>query len=132
MSVAPAPMLRLGWQSLTFFPQKEQTSSSRPGSSNGDLTPTPDRPEQRGIRATNQKTMSWLKDESGNTSFVKKWFGKAPWHRRESFESASSVTSSIREMLAGKTPPGTPTSDHARARFRKMMTMSLPMSHAFR
>jgi hypothetical protein len=35
-------------------------------------------------------------------------FGKAPWHRKESGETVSSVTSSVMEVLRPKTPPVTP------------------------
>ncbi|KAH7353438.1 hypothetical protein B0T11DRAFT_356554 [Plectosphaerella cucumerina] len=52
-----------------------------------------------------------FKDDTNGASLVKKWFGKAPWHRKGSGETASSVTSSIREVLAGKTPPGTPVTE---------------------
>jgi hypothetical protein len=52
-----------------------------------------------------------FKDDTNGASLMKKWFGKAPWHRKGSGETASSVTSSIREVLAGKTPPGTPVTE---------------------
>ncbi|CAH0048593.1 unnamed protein product, partial [Clonostachys solani] len=59
----------------------------------------------------NSKSTTWFKDEHGNSKFSKKsFFGKAPWHRKESGDSCSSVASSVREILRGSTPPGTPVS----------------------
>lgn len=39
---------------------------------------------------------------------LKRGFGLAPWHRRASYESIFSATSSIRQLLMGKNPAGTP------------------------
>ncbi|CAG9997448.1 unnamed protein product, partial [Clonostachys byssicola] len=61
----------------------------------------------------NGKSTSWFKDEHGTSKFSKKiFFGKAPWHRKESGDSCSSVASSVREILRGSTPPGTPVSGY--------------------
>uniref|UniRef100_A0A0B7JPD7 Uncharacterized protein n=1 Tax=Bionectria ochroleuca TaxID=29856 RepID=A0A0B7JPD7_BIOOC len=61
----------------------------------------------------NSKSASWFKDEHGTSKFSKKiFFGKAPWHRKESGDSCSSVASSVREILRGSTPPGTPVSGY--------------------
>lgn len=54
------------------------------------------------------KTGTWFKDELHTSKIGRKLFGKAPWHRKESGESFSSVSSSIRAVLKGKTPPATP------------------------
>ncbi|KAF6820177.1 hypothetical protein CSOJ01_00880 [Colletotrichum sojae] len=64
----------------------------------------------RGISSgTLPKTLSWLTGkEDRSNSRSKKWFGKPPWNHRDSGGTISSVTSSVREVLAGKTPPGTP------------------------
>ncbi|KAF4450895.1 hypothetical protein F53441_6034 [Fusarium austroafricanum] len=51
------------------------------------------------------KTGSWLKDDVGKPKLRQKLFGKAPWVRKESGDSFSSVTSSVREILKGETPP---------------------------
>lgn len=56
------------------------------------------------------KTGVWLKDELGPSRITRKLFGKAPWHRKESAESYNSVSSSIRDVLKGRTPPATPVS----------------------
>ncbi|KAF9772041.1 hypothetical protein IL306_010304 [Fusarium sp. DS 682] len=51
------------------------------------------------------KTGSWLKDDVGKTKLRRRFFGRAPWARKESADSFSSVTSSVREILKGETPP---------------------------
>jgi hypothetical protein len=51
------------------------------------------------------------KDDTGGFKITRKLFGKAPWHRKESVDSFSSVSSSIREILSGHTPPVTPISE---------------------
>ncbi len=55
------------------------------------------------------KGSSTPKDEHGRIKFRRKVFGKAPWHRKESGDSVSTVTSSVGEILRGGTPPATPT-----------------------
>ncbi|KAM0253291.1 hypothetical protein ACHAQJ_007345 [Trichoderma viride] len=54
------------------------------------------------------KTGTWFKDELQTSKIGRKLFGKAPWHRKESGDSFISVSSSIRAVLKGKTPPATP------------------------
>ena len=56
------------------------------------------------------KTGTWFKDELSNKRFTRKLFGKAPWHRKMSADSMSSVSSSVLEVLRSATPPGTPKS----------------------
>jgi hypothetical protein len=51
------------------------------------------------------KTGAWLKDDAGKSGLRRKLFGRAPWVRKESGDSFSSVTSSVREILKGETPP---------------------------
>ncbi|PHH60008.1 hypothetical protein CDD81_2212 [Ophiocordyceps australis] len=51
---------------------------------------------------------SWLGNELGKPNAPRKWFGRAPWHHRDSNSSISSVGSSVREVLRGGTPPVTP------------------------
>lgn len=51
---------------------------------------------------------TWFKDELHTSRIGRKLFGKAPWHRKESADSFTSVSSSIRAVLKGKTPPATP------------------------
>ncbi|KAM5375301.1 hypothetical protein ACJZ2D_006130 [Fusarium nematophilum] len=58
------------------------------------------------------KTGTWFKDEFGKAKLRRKLFGKAPWHRKESGDSFSSVASSMREILKGETPPSTPLSGY--------------------
>ncbi|KAK1597330.1 uncharacterized protein LY79DRAFT_541304 [Colletotrichum navitas] len=59
------------------------------------------------------KALSWFtnKEEQLGSKHGTGWFGKAPWHRKDSDETVSSVPSSVREVLAGKTPPATPDPD---------------------
>lgn len=61
---------------------------------------------QQGLGST-----TLLKDESGPIKFSRKIFGKAPWHRKDSGDSMSSVASSVRDLLKSGTPPGTPHSE---------------------
>lgn len=42
---------------------------------------------------------------------LRRGFGLAPWHRRNSHESVFSATSSIRQLLMGKNPAATPNLD---------------------
>ena len=58
--------------------------------------------------SSSHKFGTWLKDENGNFSITRKLFGKAPWRRKESESSWSSVASSVRQVLQGPTPPVTP------------------------
>ncbi|SPJ81537.1 uncharacterized protein FTOL_08942 [Fusarium torulosum] len=51
------------------------------------------------------KTGAWLKDNTSKPGLRRKLFGRAPWVRKESGDSFSSVTSSMREILKGETPP---------------------------
>ncbi|KAI5463821.1 hypothetical protein BGZ63DRAFT_442527, partial [Mariannaea sp. PMI_226] len=54
---------------------------------------------------------TWLQEELTKTRLKRKLFGKAPWHRKESRETLSSVTSSVRDVLRGSTPPSSPITD---------------------
>ncbi|KAK1497154.1 hypothetical protein CCUS01_13193 [Colletotrichum cuscutae] len=56
------------------------------------------------------KTLTWFtnKEDQRSTATGTSWFGKAPWHRKDSNDTISSATSSVRDFLAGKTPPVTP------------------------
>ncbi|KAL2208661.1 hypothetical protein CC79DRAFT_1395631, partial [Sarocladium strictum] len=56
-------------------------------------------------------TGTWYEDEQGGTRIKRKLFGKAPWYRKASGSSVSSVNSSIRNLLSGRTPPATPISE---------------------
>lgn len=67
--------------------------------------------EEAGCRSMS-KSSNWFKDETRNLKIARKLFGKAPWHRKESSESFSTVTSSIREILRGVTPPATPLAEY--------------------
>ncbi|XEV05774.1 hypothetical protein FSHL1_011061 [Fusarium sambucinum] len=51
------------------------------------------------------KTGSWFKDDVSRTKLRRRFFGRPPWGRKESADSYSSVTSSVREILKGETPP---------------------------
>ncbi len=62
-----------------------------------------------------RKTGTWLREELGSSKITRKLFGKAPWHRKVSIETVSSVSSSVREVLQGDTPPGTPIPDYTMA-----------------
>ncbi|PQK17325.1 hypothetical protein BB8028_0007g05200 [Beauveria bassiana] len=54
------------------------------------------------------KTGTWLREEFGSAKRAKKIFGRAPWNRKDSTATFSSVSSSIREVLRGDTPPASP------------------------
>ncbi|PTB62922.1 hypothetical protein BBK36DRAFT_1128381, partial [Trichoderma citrinoviride] len=54
------------------------------------------------------RTGTWFKDEHHTLRIGRKLFGKAPWHRKTSNDSVNSVSSSIRAVLKGQTPPGSP------------------------
>ncbi|KAL7913196.1 hypothetical protein GGI35DRAFT_476997 [Trichoderma velutinum] len=54
------------------------------------------------------KTGTWFKDEFHTSKIGRKLFGRAPWYRKESGDSFTSVSSSIRAVLKGKTPPASP------------------------
>jgi hypothetical protein len=45
---------------------------------------------------------------NGGKPRQRKLFGRSPWHRKTSRDSETSVSSSIRDMLRGPTPRGTP------------------------
>ncbi|KAG8358298.1 hypothetical protein FVEN_g4250 [Fusarium venenatum] len=51
------------------------------------------------------KTGSWFKDDVSRTKLRRRFFGRPPWGRKESADSYSSVTSSVREILKGETSP---------------------------
>ncbi|KAH7150128.1 hypothetical protein B0J13DRAFT_284190 [Dactylonectria estremocensis] len=76
--------------------------------------------------------VAWLKDESGTFKLKRKLFGKAPWHRKESGESFSSVASSVREVLRSETPPSTPMSDYSVPFSRKQVDSQYPGGEAIR
>lgn len=69
-----------------------------------------------------------LKDDSAATKFSRKIFGKAPWHRKESGDSMSTVASSVRDLLKSGTPPGTPHSGETlnRTYALKPLTLHVP------
>ncbi|KAL7816842.1 hypothetical protein V8C44DRAFT_355872 [Trichoderma aethiopicum] len=54
------------------------------------------------------RTGTWFKDEHHALRIGRKLFGKAPWHRKESNDSINSVSSSVRVVLEGQTPPASP------------------------
>lgn len=54
------------------------------------------------------RTGTWFKDEHHTLRIGRKLFGRAPWHRKDSNDSINSVSSSIRVVLKGQTPPATP------------------------
>ncbi|KAK8148949.1 hypothetical protein G3M48_008637 [Beauveria asiatica] len=54
------------------------------------------------------KTGTWLREEFGSAKKATKIFGRAPWNRKDSTATFSSVSSSIREVLRGDTPPASP------------------------
>ncbi|KDN65213.1 putative conserved hypothetical protein [Colletotrichum sublineola] len=80
------------------------------------------------------KALSWFtnKEEQLGSKHRAGWFGKAPWHRKDSDETVSSVTSSVREVLAGKTPPATPDSGIFHHRQIDYITTPYPAGEATR
>ncbi|KAH6610559.1 hypothetical protein Trco_000579 [Trichoderma cornu-damae] len=91
-------------------------ATSRTDYSCNDLAPDEDCRTQATVEGTKKflasqsisKTGTWFKDELHTSKIGRKLFGKAPWHRKESGDSFTSVSSSIRAVLKGKTPPATP------------------------
>ncbi|KAJ2966641.1 hypothetical protein NQ176_g10052 [Zarea fungicola] len=56
-----------------------------------------------------RKTGTWLRDELDNAKLRrKKIFGRAPWNRKDSTATFTSVSSSLRDVLRGDTPPASP------------------------
>ncbi|KAF7559902.1 hypothetical protein G7046_g4235 [Stylonectria norvegica] len=81
----------------------------------------PSIPEHDSAASTSDLTRSYLnvhattnrlKEELGKAKLTRKLFGKAPWHRKMSGGSFSSVTSSVREALRSGTPPVTPLAEY--------------------
>ncbi|KAM3445388.1 hypothetical protein NHJ13734_000515 [Beauveria thailandica] len=70
----------------------------------------PPRPPREGYEAVPGlgKTGTWLREEFGSAKKATKIFGRAPWNRKDSTATFSSVSSSIREVLRGETPPASP------------------------
>ncbi|RSM19330.1 hypothetical protein CDV31_001752 [Fusarium ambrosium] len=54
------------------------------------------------------KSGTWFKDDLGKVKLRRKLFSKAPWSRKESSDSYSSMASSMRETLKGKSTPALP------------------------
>ncbi|KAI1776926.1 hypothetical protein F4818DRAFT_440321 [Hypoxylon cercidicola] len=63
------------------------------------------------------RVASLLTREEGGGGAKRPWarslklFGKSPWHRQESAGSEASASSSLRDVLRGRTPAGSPASD---------------------
>ncbi|KAH8173374.1 RNA polymerase II accessory factor, Cdc73 [Sarocladium implicatum] len=54
------------------------------------------------------RTGTWYSDAQGTERIKRKLFGKAPWHRKDSSQSYNTISSSLRDVLRGQTPSGTP------------------------
>ncbi|KAK1988544.1 hypothetical protein LZ30DRAFT_698812 [Colletotrichum cereale] len=80
------------------------------------------------------KALTWFinKEDQSGSKHGTGWFGKAPWHRKDSDETVSSATSSVREVLAGKTPPATPDQDSFDHRQIDYATTPYPAGEATR
>ncbi|KAJ6789397.1 hypothetical protein PWT90_00950 [Aphanocladium album] len=79
------------------------------------------------------KTGTWLREEFGNSRRTKKIFGRAPWNRKDSTATFSSVSSSLREVLRGDTPPASPSMAYNAAYFNhKWITNTFPGGEAVR
>ncbi|EGX96211.1 RNA polymerase II accessory factor, Cdc73 [Cordyceps militaris CM01] len=80
------------------------------------------------------KTGTWLREEFGSGKRTKKIFGRAPWNRKDSTATFSSVSSSIREVLRGYTPPASPhlAANNAAYFNNKWMTNTFPGGEAMR
>ncbi|KAJ3491875.1 hypothetical protein NLG97_g5512 [Lecanicillium saksenae] len=79
------------------------------------------------------KTGTWLREEFGNGKRAKKIFGRAPWNRKDSTATFSSVSSSLREVLRGDTPPASPLMAYNAAYLNhKWMTNTFPGGEAVR
>ena len=52
-----------------------------------------------------------MADDRTQSTASRRVFGKAPWHRKESGETLSSVSSSVRELIRADTPPCSPASN---------------------
>ncbi|KAH7319904.1 hypothetical protein B0I35DRAFT_223120 [Stachybotrys elegans] len=77
------------------------------------------------------KTGSW-KDERGNSKRGRKLFGRAPWHRKESHDTLSSVSSSVRDIIRAGTPPATPGTDKGLSASLKSTDSQFPGGEATR
>lgn len=85
-------------------------------SSCSDLNSNEDRQTRATVEGTRKflaaqnisRSGTWFKDELHTSKIGRKLFGRAPWHRKESGDSITSVSSSIRAVLKGRTPPATP------------------------
>ncbi|KAG9259167.1 uncharacterized protein F5Z01DRAFT_746500 [Emericellopsis atlantica] len=69
---------------------------------------------------------TWLEDDSTPPNASRRIFRKAPWHRKESGETLSSVSSSVRELIRADTPPCTPASDLTLQRTTSNYSTSYP------
>ncbi|KAL0944400.1 uncharacterized protein CTRU02_202287 [Colletotrichum truncatum] len=80
------------------------------------------------------KSLSWVMSNEAKTSpkFGARWFGKAPWYRKDSGDTIDSVSSSIREVLAGRTPPVTPNPEDFFSRQLEYSTSPYPAGEATR
>ncbi|KAJ4153739.1 hypothetical protein LMH87_010213 [Akanthomyces muscarius] len=79
------------------------------------------------------KTGTWLREEFGNGKKTMKIFGRVPWNRKDSTASFSSVSSSIREVLRGDTPPASPLlADNAAYLNHKWTSNTFPGGEAVR
>ncbi|KAH0420758.1 hypothetical protein CcaCcLH18_13829 [Colletotrichum camelliae] len=93
---------------FSLFKSKPKTAPEEPG--------VPPNPHQ--VSAALKKigsssslmSLNWgfTKDAPNSSKSGQRWFGKSPWHRRDSNDTLSSVASSVREVLAGRTPATTP------------------------
>lgn len=68
---------------------------------------------ERSQRETEGQSLGTLRPKNSATSFMfprskRTRFGLAPWHRKKSFESFFSVSSSMYKLLSGRTPSTTP------------------------
>ncbi|KFA48694.1 hypothetical protein S40293_08521 [Stachybotrys chartarum IBT 40293] len=78
------------------------------------------------------KTSTWLKDELHGSKIKKKFFGRAPWHHKDSVDSMSSVSSSVRDIIRDGTPPSTPRSDYRLSASAKLADSQFPGGEATR
>ncbi|KAF4970780.1 hypothetical protein FSARC_2250 [Fusarium sarcochroum] len=78
------------------------------------------------------KTGNWQKDSVRKSKIRRKLFGRAPWVRKESGDSYTSVTSSVREILKGETPPSSPFSSYTSSLHANCVDSQFPGGEALR
>ncbi|KJZ77949.1 hypothetical protein HIM_02586 [Hirsutella minnesotensis 3608] len=95
---------------ITQDDKDDETARPLPMDDRMDGWPWPSEPECGHHQA--KRLQAAQKDEHAKLRVTRKLLSKAPWRRKGSAGTFSSVGSSIREVLRGQTPPATPRSEY--------------------